>query len=415
MLIAFSFVGLWTTSRAYADNDFAAKNRSWNGLSDFLLLVVESGVKAEAIERIDINTLSQDDALLIIHPTDELPIHGLTRFMKNGGRLAVLDDYGASQGFLGAYEFGRFSPVVGENTRRLRNNDNLLIATATARHPLTEKVSALVANHPQTLHHNELKPVFSFDRSRRSALVLVGAVGEGRLIAVSDSSVLINNMLEFRGNRTFAHNLVRYLTKDNRGRLLIASGSATLIGRDSVFTPRDSLDGIRQALLLLSRHRLSPLAVYTLTGIVLALLLLIAATALPRASPYIAYADLIKRPEILAGFWGSVRFFGQRGRNLLNPLLVFRFELQEALQKKLGLVEMPPLADLVKRLREMDMPESEIDQLQQLLGELGELHSQSERSALPRINRRKFRDLVAKGTHMLHRLDTMVKNHETRS
>ena len=404
-----------TASGVQASDDFKAQNRSWNGLSDFISLVVQSGVEAEPRERIDIGTLSVDDALLVIHPTNEMPIHGLTRFMKNGGRLAILDDIGASHKFLHAFEIGRFSPIARENLRRLRNNDNLLIARPAGKHPLTEKVSALVANHPQALHHSELKPIFTFDTSRRSALVLVGAVGIGRLITISDSSVLINNMLEFRGNRVFARNLVQYLTKDNLGRLIVAVGDATLIDSSNRFTPRDSLDGIRQALLLLSRHKLSPLAVYALTGVVLTLLLLIAATALPRESPYLAYADLIKRPEVLAGFWGSVRFFSQPGRNLLNPLLVFRFELQEAIQKRLGLNKTPTPPDVAKRLRKMGMPEREIDQLQGLLRELDALHSQSEMVALPRISRRKFRNLVAKGTDMLHRLDTMVNNRETRS
>lgn len=377
-------------------------------------LVEKSGVNAEPSERIDIGTLSQYDALLIIHPTRSLPIYGLTRFMKNGGRIAVIDDFGSSHGFLHAFEFGRSSPVVSKDVRRLRNNDNLLIARPAGRHPLTKGVSALVSNHPQTLYHSELKPVFTFDTTRDSALVLVGAVGEGRLIAVSDSSILINNMLEFRGNRAFARNLVQYLIRDNRGRLLVAVGDAKLIDSESQFTPKHSLDGIRQALLLLSRHRLTPLAVYTVNGIVLALLLLIAATTLPRVSPYIAYADLLKRPEILSGFWGSVRFFSQRGQNLINPLLVFRFELQEELQKKLGFPVTPSPRDLAVRFRDMKMSEREIDEWLRLLRELSALHSQSELSALPKINRRKFHDLVAKGTHMLQRLDTMVKSRDNR-
>ena len=414
-LIVFLLVGISTTSRVHAEDDFAERNPSWNGLSDFLSLVETNGVKAEPSERIDIATLSQYDALLIIHPTRDLPIYGITHFMKNGGRIAVIDDFGSSLGFLHAFEFGRNSPVVNKNVRRLRNNDNLLIARPAGRHPLTEGVSALVSNHPQTLYHSELKPVFTFDKTRDSALVLVGAVGEGRLIAVSDSSVLINNMLEFRGNRTFARNLVQYLIRDNRGRLVVAVGDAKLIDSESQYTPKRSLDGIRQALLLLSRHRLTPLAVYTVNGIVLALLLLIAATTLPRVSPYVAYADLLKRHEILAGFWGSVRFFSQRGRNLINPLLVYRFELQEEIQKKLGFAVMPSQRDLVVRLRDIKMSEREIDEWLRLLRELGALHSQSEFSVLPKINRRKFHDLVAKGTHMLHRLNTMVKSRENRN
>src|SRR5690606_20633598 len=95
-------------------------------------------------------------------------------------------------------------------------------------HPLTEGVRALVTNHPAVVHHPDLEPIFSF--GERDAVVLAGAVGAGRLVTIGDPSVLINNMLELRGNQRFAENLVDYLA-ERRGRLFVITPDAQLVGR----------------------------------------------------------------------------------------------------------------------------------------------------------------------------------------
>jgi hypothetical protein len=406
--VAVWIITAWATSVVYADNDFEPKSAAWNGLSDFISLVGESNDKVEIPERIDVGKLSSDDALLIIHPTRELPVVGLTQFLKDGGRVAIVDDNGTSEKFLNTFEFGRFTPVVTKQTAYLRGNKNLLIAKPVGGHPLTEDVLALVTNHPKAIHHNGLKPVFSFNVDQRSGLVLVGAIHNGRLIVVADSSVLINNMLEFRGNRAFARNLIRYLTNDNERPLHIAIQATEIVSTDSsVFAPRDSLDGIRKVLALVSRLELPPSVVYALTIIIAAMMFLIAIAALLRRPNYNATPDMFVRYATVDGVLGNVWLFSQKNRNLLQPLLVFKAELEAAIQKKFGLIEKPQTRDLREKMRELRMPEREIDELHRLLGELEELQSRRELSrTAPRISIRRFRDAVDRGIHILERLET---------
>lgn len=407
MLITLLLINILAVSFVRADADFTLESERWNGLSEMLSLVAEIGVEVKPHNQIDIGTLSPEDALLVVYPTRELPVLGLTRFMRNGGRVAVFDDYGVSDHFLRAFDITRSRPVITRDSLRIRDNENFLVAMPAGGHPLTENVSALATNHAQALFHRELAPVFKYNKDRKSALVLVGAVGEGRLIVVADSSIFINNMLGFSGNRTFARNLVRYLSVGGRKRLNLVIGDAALIDPAGVFAPRDSLDGIRRALSLIARGRISPLAVHILTAVALIVMSLLAASALARRSPYAAYAKLVNRPETLAGFWGSVRFFALRNRDLLQPLLVFKFELEEALQNKLGFAGPPRLPELAARLREINLPEPESRRLQDLLSELQDLHSKRDLPARPKISPKKFRQLVARGSEILACLDSL--------
>src|SRR5262249_17817806 len=62
------------------------------------------------------------------------------------------------------------------------------------------------------------------------AVVVAGSLGTGRFVALSDPSVLINDMLGFDGNLAFAANLLRFLAPVRPGRLFLVSGDARLSG-----------------------------------------------------------------------------------------------------------------------------------------------------------------------------------------
>ncbi|MDH5491251.1 MAG: hypothetical protein OEY14_04805, partial [Myxococcales bacterium] len=159
--------------------------------------------------------MERDDSLLIVYPTRALPASGLSEFLGRGGRIALADDYGSGESLLRVYGITR-RPGVRGDPATLRSNPGLPVARAAIQHPLTEGVGTLVTNHPAILEHAELRPIFALEGDA-DGLLLTGAVGEGRLLALSDPSVLINNMLEFRGNRRFARNLLRYLGGDEAG------------------------------------------------------------------------------------------------------------------------------------------------------------------------------------------------------
>ncbi len=409
VLLAASLVG---THHARADTgDYALDNQGWNGLSELLSIARGAGLELRVPHRIDLAALRPGDGLLLVYPAEPPPARDLSAFMAEGGRLAVADDFGAGGRLLASFGVGRSKPGSVPPERRLRGNVHVLIAKPRARHPLNAQVLALVTNHPQVLHHDQLDAIFSLDQSR-GAIVLSGAVGKGRLVAIGDSSVLINNMLEFRGNRTFAHNLVRYLAQD--GRLWIAAPDTVLAGRYPSVAAADPLAGLRAGLDRLARARLPPAALRVTALVVSLLLLLAAASALPRRATY-ARATALPAAETLAGFAGRVRFFSGKGRNLLSPLLTYKLELERELLEGLALRDQPSLRDMTEAMRKAGLAEPLIEHTRALLLELEQLALAQERPpSPPHVGERKFHAMVASGDRILHALHE-VRARERRS
>jgi hypothetical protein len=74
--------------------------------------------------------------------------------------------------------------------------------------------------------------VFGFEDG--SAVVAAVELFDGRLVALSDPSVLINRMLEFDGNLAFAINALRWLGRGGESRrLVIMTGDVSFIGQPS--------------------------------------------------------------------------------------------------------------------------------------------------------------------------------------
>jgi hypothetical protein len=283
----------------------------------------------------------------------------------------------------------------------LRGNVNVLIAKAGPPHPLNAGVGALVTNHPQTLRHGELEAIFSLG-GQSDAVVLSGAVGKGRLVAIGDPSALINNMLEFRGNRTFARNLVRYLSQN--GRLWIAAPETELTGHYGNVTNSDPLLGLRAGLRRLAQVQLPESAVQLTTLVIAVLLLLGAATALPRRS---SYARAVSMPvvENSGGFAGRVRFFMRRDSNLLTPLLVYKDELERRLLTGLALKGEATLRELMEVMRNAGFGPELVDQAGALLNQLRELALAQDQSPAPRIEATRFHAMVAQGDRILAAVD----------
>jgi hypothetical protein len=390
---------LWLAAPAAADGtDYGLDDPGWSGLSELLAIARTEGIDVIAPRRIDLGALRPRDGLLIIYPSLAPPRVDLSTFMLEGGRLAVADDFGAGGALLAAFGVERSAPGQSPAARRLRGNINVLIAKPAERHPLGANVPALVTNHPQVLHHEHLDAIFSLDQER-GAVVLSGGVGKGRLVALGDPSVLINNMLEFRGNRAFARNLIRYLAQN--GRLFVAVPSTELIGHYGNVGASDPLAALRVGLARLAQVRLPPAALRITTLVVAALLAVAAATALPRRASY-ARAVSLPATETPAGFAGRVRFFASKGRNLLSPLVAYKLELERGLLEGLGLSGQPSLRDLAEAMRKAGLPESMIVQARELLVELERLALAQDRPPeAPHVGETKFRAMLAVGDRIL--------------
>ncbi|MBX3248881.1 MAG: hypothetical protein KF901_17020 [Myxococcales bacterium] len=348
---------------------------------------------------IDLGGLGPTDALLIIHPTRALPRASLASFLRSGGRVAIADDEGESASFLSLYgvERARYGP--GPEALLLRGNPGLPLATPHVEHPLTEGVRGVVANHPATLHHADLDPVLLFEPG--SALVLAGAVDEGRLIVIGDSSLFINNMLRFRDNRRFVGNLLRYLG-ERGGRVLVVSPETRFEGRHGA--QRDALARLEDWLARAAKADLPPLALRLLTLVLLAILFVFAVSTLPRRSPYSA-AELGLEPPRGGGYASRVSFFARRADARVHSALVYKYELEEELTQRLGLPRSPRLKDVLDAAARAGLSTSERDALRQLLVTLDRLRAQVDLPPKPpTVSPTELARMVDTGERLLARL-----------
>lgn len=387
------------TARAQ-DADYAPEGEAWNGLSRFVAIARERAA-LEVPARLDIGTLTPADAVIIVAPREDLPASGLTELMRAGGRVALGDDFGRGDSLLRTFRIGRGRPNRAE-ALRLRGNEELLVARPSAGHPLTEGVRALVTNHPMVVYHPDLEPIFSF--GERDAVVLAGAVGSGRLVTLGDPSVLINNMLELRGNQRFAENLVDYLDGDRGGRLYLITPGAELVGRYGEPGADRPLHDVRAMLERLAEAELPEGALRIMAAALAGILMVLAAGVLPRSSPYVG-AAMFARPSVPGGFAGRVDWFAQRPQNLADPAMVYKLELEIELHRRLGLIAPVSVEDVAARMKARGMRAEDVNTATRLLRELAELREQWERGTNgDALAEARFRRIVASGEALLEKV-----------
>jgi hypothetical protein len=220
---------------AAAAGPFEVNDTSWEGGSEmYEIAKTELGPdRVKPVAVLDWSVIRPDDGVLLLHPLQTIDAGEASEFLKQGGRLGVIDDFGKGDEILRRFKIQRTS-MPRKPVAALRNNPDLAIAEpyidptkpGTAPHPVVGNVKRLVLNHPSALIHPDLSPVLKVRCvGEPDAIVAVaGQVGKGRLFAMGDPSALINEMLRYPGNRAFAAGLVRYLAngdEKNQARLFI--------------------------------------------------------------------------------------------------------------------------------------------------------------------------------------------------
>jgi len=209
---------------------FEIADTTWEGTSEFYALAQQDLGKArvEVVATIDYDHLGKDDGLLILHPEVELDYNELSAFLRAGGRMAVLDDRGQAARFLARFQIRRIE-APAHPAQSLRDNPNLAIAVPAVeqvagqeqnRHPVVAGVDRVVTNHPTALEHPNLTQVLKIPALGEpdATLAVTGIIAKsGRLFAMGDPSVVINEMLRYPGNRAFASGLVKYLVENDAG------------------------------------------------------------------------------------------------------------------------------------------------------------------------------------------------------
>lgn len=223
-LIVLSLGGL---ARAKA---FDVVDTTWEGTSELYALAQHELGKArvEVVASVDYEHLGKDDGLLVLHPERELDYNELSAFLRAGGRMAVLDDRGEAASFLLRFQIHRVE-APRNPAQSLRDNPQLAIALPAVeqvagqeqnRHPVVAGVDRVVTNHPTALVHPNLTQVLKIPALGEpdATLAVTGIIAKsGRLFAMGDPSVVINEMLRYPGNRAFANGLLKYLVENDAG------------------------------------------------------------------------------------------------------------------------------------------------------------------------------------------------------
>jgi hypothetical protein len=312
-------VSAGTSSAARAQREFGLENQGWNGFSELRATADALEIDLVQPESVDLDLLTRDDALLIVHPTRDLPERSLQRFLSEGGRLAILDDFGTTSPFLSHYGI-RSRNAQSSHAALLRGNAELPVAHPVGSHVLTAGIRGVVTNHPAELVHEKLPPILQFQGSD-GAVLLAGAVGGGRLIAASDSSLFINNMMAFADNRALASTLLDYMIQERPRRILVVAGNTEWTGayRDA----NSFRERLRQALEALRSTPIPKEAVRTLSITLAALMIVLATTLLPTRSPYRS-ERMFPTSEFQSGFSAKVRRAKESSEGRLDALLGYR-------------------------------------------------------------------------------------------
>lgn len=356
LLLALVLCAVPRDARAAA---FDVGDTSWEGGSElFEIARSELGAaRVKAVAVLDWNEVTPEDGVLAIHPLQAMDPDDVASFMKAGGRLAVLDDYGEGEQTLSRFHIYRVPPPA-RPVHALRNRAALAIAEPvvdvvaghnTGPHPVVAHVQQLVTNHPTGLRHPALSPVLRIRANGEPDVIVAvaGQVGKGRLFAMSDPSATINQMLRYPGNRAFVAGLARYLVDDDgatrrQGRLFIVtnrfSEEGAFGGQGGV---RKDLDSLRKAIKDAfddARRDGFPKAIHWLVAAAAVLGLaawVFRASARPYQSPLPRYA----RPTPLVSQGGVAGRFAMLAaptspRSL--ALLELKSALYEGLQLRLG-------------------------------------------------------------------------------
>ncbi|HEX8794680.1 MAG TPA: DUF4350 domain-containing protein [Polyangiaceae bacterium] len=200
------------------------KGQDWEGYSQLVQMARDelgpthapAAVVVLTPATLDYHKLDRTDGVVIIHPENALDVDELSAFMRAGGRIVLLDDYGTGDALLARFGIRRV-PLPQRPLAMLRGNPALAIAEGASAHATVRDIGRVVTNHATGLEHKALSPVLVVrgDGEPDVLVGVAGAVGQGRLMAIGDSSVLMNSMLRYPGNHALATSVIRYSLEDD--------------------------------------------------------------------------------------------------------------------------------------------------------------------------------------------------------
>ena len=361
---------------------FDPAGRDWEGYADFVKLLRDEvgGSRVVVTNQIDWNAVHANDALLLVYPDHSVDSSSVGAFVRAGGRLALLDDFGAGDDLLGSFGIQRV-PLPARPALALRDNPDLPIADPGPNPtPLTQGVDRVVTNHASGLRQPLLNTVLRVRAADGSEvpLALSASSGDGRLVAVGDPSIVINSMLRYAGNREFAKNLAHYLT-DGRDagpvHVVVRSFTETGAYRGAGGPGHEWFTALRQAGASVGQDGLPGWVLYWLTFIVTSLVL---AWIIPRtARTYRSLPPRFTRPTptlAQGGAAGHAAALGAAQAYRGHAMIEWRRAFVEDLTGYFGLPGDASSAEVVRRIARLGAVDAEaIRAIERLLLRMAEI------------------------------------------
>lgn len=340
---------------------FDLAGSDWEGCAELVRLARSElgAARVIATSQIDFHELKPDDGLLLLYPEKGLDVDELSKFMRAGGRVVMLDDFGRGDSLLRHFNMERVA-----SPRRpaefLRRNPQLALAEPASAHPVVADVTRVVTNHPTGLSHPDLSPVLKIRGNGEADVVVAvaGAVGQGRLLAVGDPSIVMNSMLRYGGNKNFARGLVRYTVDHDSwgkrgGRLFIASGAFEQKGAfgDENSSWSDWMRAFREALEVMRHDGVpSPLAYALAVALGLALVVWVGSRAGRLHKP--VKPRFVRKTASVAqgGVAGHAAVIAAPQTSRVLAVLELKSALEEQLTSLLGLPKVPGHTELLTQI-----------------------------------------------------------------
>ncbi|MFC2056688.1 DUF4350 domain-containing protein [Chloroflexota bacterium] len=236
VIVVISLVCIWFYPSI---EDFMSSNTMWNGIRDF-----SEEFNANNIESINDATDSPKDSVLVAIPyldyTDE-ELSTIRRFLEGGGSLLLMDDYGYGNTiltYLGVDIRFTNKPLLDP----LFCYKNQWLPRITDFDPKIKEsgVNAITLNHATTLTNTTRQEVIAWssdtsyldlnenmvwdDDEPKGPLPVATElrIGKGKIILVSDPSILISSMVNQDNNYDFIKYLVR---NDNEEKEILFANS----------------------------------------------------------------------------------------------------------------------------------------------------------------------------------------------
>lgn len=393
-----------------AEDDFEPGNHGWNGGSTLIQILGAEHPRMKVPRHLDIDAIASADSVLLLNPTQPLPTAGLKRFLDRGGRVALATDLPAASQFLESFSIRQEAPVALA-ARYFEGNRQLPVAERLEDHPLTEGVPWLLTNHPSVLFHDELPAILGFEQG---AVVLSGAVGKGRLVAIADTSIFINNMMALPTHQTFATNLAQSMGGAN-GTLWIATPTTTIVASDTEKADKSGsvAPRFRRVHELLDRLAHGPVPAPVQQAAAVTLLLLLAgmiAVWLPHSSPYGAQ-EMLPTHRGYGGLWGLYRDALSHRDATSAATLMYKNEFEHELLSQLHLAFPARLKDVMTALQREGFSQHDLDDARSLLLDLDAFSSREDGERLRRATPRLLIRTVERGERLLSIL-TSDRTHE---